>query len=774
MPPHEDAYQEALNEGHSAAWDQDWTKAAACYRRALHERPEQPNALNSLGLALYQLGDFEEALRTYKHVARLSPDNPIALEKVAQISERLGDIHVAVEASMRAGELFLEQRELDKAVENWTRVAALRSDHVLAHSRLAMAHETLGRKQQAVTEYLAVASLLQRAGNAGEAQEVVHKALNLAPQSAEARQADALLKTGQLLPQPLRAKGGTGPLRMAKIKELHEPAETATPTLDPIAEASQKALTKLADILFDYTDPTPAGEERRGLAAIVKGTGRLSMQHAEQAKAVLHLGQAIDAQTKNDEATAANELERALDAGFDHAALHFDLGYLRSKSERQESAMRHLAQAAQHRDYGLAARLLQGEILFKRGAFKDASLEYLEALRMADVATAPEDQAEDIRELYEPFVEAQASQTDDQACSRLCENVRGLLRRPDWREHIQQARLQMHPMQGEVAPLAEVMLEAQSASVIESMNRVQQWVRLGKMRPAMDEAYDAIRQSPFYLPLHNLMADVLIQDNRVPDAIAKLSVVARAYGVRGEVGHAAKLLRRIIQLSPTDMSARTRLIELLVARGQVEEAISEYLELGEIYYRLADLDMARKTYTTALRVIQQTNTGRSWNVHILKRMADIDMQRLDWKQAARVYEQIRTLRPDDQAARKQLVELYGRLGQTQPMAAELEGFLTFLESNGKTEQGVPFLKELAEEHQDQPLFRRALAAQLHRVGRTQEAVGELDGLGEALLQAGRGQEASDVITQIVSMNPPNAAEYRRLLAQIAHSASPSN
>ena len=50
----------------------------------------------------------------------------------------------------------------------------------------------------------------------------------------------------------------------------------------------------------------------------------------------------------------------------------------------------------------------------------------------------------------------------------------------------------------------------------------------------------------------------------------------------------------------------------------------------------------------------------AWNVHLLQRMADIDMQRLDWKQALRVYEQIRTLRPDDQAARKQLLELYAR------------------------------------------------------------------------------------------------------------------
>ena len=130
------------------------------------------------------------------------------------------------------------------------------------------------------------------------------------------------------------------------------------------------------------------------------------------------------------------------------------------------------------------------------------------------------------------------------------------------------------------------------------------------------------------------------------------SVVARAYGVRGEVGHAIKLLRRIIELAPTDMSARSRLIDLLLARGQVDDAITEYLELADIYYRLAELDMARKTYTTALRAIQQTDAGRGWNVHILQRMADIDMQRLDWKQAVRVFEQIRTLRPDDQACQE--------------------------------------------------------------------------------------------------------------------------
>ena len=767
MPNREDVFQRAMNEGHSAAWDQDWRKAAAAYRQALQEFPDQPRALNSLGLALYQLGEFEEALHIYQRVASLTPDDPVAFEKVAQISERVGQLPTAVEAAMRSAELFLSQRDVDKALENWAHVTALNPEHGLAHSRLAMVHERLGHAQQAVTEYLAVASILQRSGKADKAQELVLKCTQLAPASSEAKQALSLLKTGQILPRPMRVKGGTAPIAMAKVRQLQEPAPDSASSLDPVEEARQKAMTKLAEILFDYTDDSPSAQERRGLSDIVKGTGQLSLQQAEQTKVVLYLGQAIDAQSRNQDAAAAEELDRALESGFKHPALYFDLGYLRAKGDRLESAIRNLAHAIKHNEYGLGSRLLLGDILLKKGQLRDAALEYLQALQLADAMTVPEAQADDIRQLYEPLLDAQQRQRDQDTNRRLCENIRGLLMRADWRDQIHRTREQMpHSSDDGLAPLAEVMLQAQSSGVIESINRIHQLARAGSLRSAMDEAFDAVQHAPTYLPLHSLMGELLIQEGREPDAIAKLSVVAHAYAVRGEVNQASKLLRRVIQLAPMDLSARTRLIDQLIARGQVDDAINEYLELAEIHYRLAELDTARKTYTTALRVVQQTNADRAWNVHILQRMADIDMQRLDWKQAVRVYEQIRTLRPDDQGARRQLLELYMRMGQEPQAIAELDSFLTYLETNHQSPQAIPFLEDLMKEHPDQSLYRRALAAQLHRAGRTAEAVSQLDTLGESLLQAGRKKDAVEVITQILLMDPPNAQDYRQLLAQL--------
>ncbi len=769
MPGRDDVFQKAMNEGHSAAWDQDWGKAAAAYRKALQEIPDQPKALNSLGLALYQLGEFDESLRMYQRASQLSPDDPVPLEKAAQISERLGDLDEAVDLFAKAADKFLAQRNVDKAIENWVRVTTLHPDHLAAHSRLAVVHERLSHVQQAVTEYLAVASILQRSGNAEKANDLVAKSIQLMPQSPEALKAQTLLRSGQLLPRPIRPKGGTGPIIMAKLKlENTQPSQRTASGMDPVAETRQKALTKLAEVLFDYSDENPAAQERRGLSAIVKGTGQLSMQQAEQTKVVMHLGQAIDAQTKKQESLAAEELEHAMEAGFSHPALYFNLGYLRAKNERLESAVRYLTRSINHKKYALGSRLLLGDVLFKKGEIKSAASEYLEALKLADMAMVSEEEADALSQLYEPLLETQKNQDDDTTNRRLCENVNKLLMRADWRDQIHRTREQMRKTQeGDTPmPIAEVILQAQSSVVIESISRINQLARQGALRSAMDEAYDALQHAPTYLPLHALMGDLLIQDGRSQDAIAKFSVVAHAYSVRGEAVQATKLLRRVIQLAPMDLNAHTRLIDQLVARGQVNEAVSEYLELAEIYYRLAELNLARKTYTTALQFIQQSDGDRQWNVQILQRMADIDMQRLDWKQAVRVFEQIRTIRPDDQGSRKQLIELHLRMVQPSQAIAELDGFIAYLDSNAKGNDALSFLNELIKDHEDMPVLRQKLAEQLHRLGRTEEAVAQLDALGESLMSAGRKDEAVEVIKQILSMNPPNAADYRQLLTQI--------
>ncbi len=768
MPGNEQVFQKAMNQGHSYAWDQEWQKAANSYRKALEEMPDSPKALSSLGLALLQSQQFDEALQIYLRVAQVSPTDPVPFERVAQLSERLGQLKQAANAAMKAAELYLNNRDIEKAIENWGHVTMLNPEHIMARSRLAMTHEKLGHTQQSVTEYLAVASLLQRGGKLDKAAELVNKAMRMAPTSAEAKQAQKLLRNGQLLPKPLRPRGGTAPLMMSQVKQLNPPTAPVETSMDPIAEARQSALTTLAEVLFEYSDESPDAQTRRGLSAIVKGTGQLSLHQAEQTKIVLYLGQAIDAQTKDQETLAADEFEGALEAGFDHPALYFNLGLLRSKTERTESALRYLGHAVKHVDFALGARLLMGELLNKMGRTNEASVEYLEALKLADSMIVLEDFADEIRQLYEPIIEAQATNTDEADQLRLCKIVQELLMRKDWRNHLLKAREQLPKTQdGETPlPIAEIIIHAQSSQVLDAISQVNQLARQGKVRSAMEEAFHALQSAPTYLPLHSLIGDLLVREGLTDEAIEKYTAIASAYGVRGESNQATKVLRRVTELAPMDLKARTRLIDQLIARGEVDEAINEYLEVADIYYRLAELDMARKTYTNALHVVQQANADRSWNVHILQRMADIDMQRLDWKQAMRIFEQIRTLRPDNENVRKNLIDLNLRLAQQPQAIAELENYLSYLETNGKDNRKIPFLEELVKEHEDRIILRRALVQQYKQAGQTEAAIAQLDTIGETLVEQGKNEEAANTIQQILLLNPPNADDYRQLLNQI--------
>jgi tetratricopeptide (TPR) repeat protein len=768
MAGREDNFQKAMSMGHSMAWDQQWDKAAAAYRNALEEHPNHPKALSSLGLALFELQRFDESLQIYQKAAQVSPNDPVPLEKVGQLSERLGNIQEAVQSFLNAAELYVKNQDADKALANWVHVTQLDSEHISAHSYLAMVHERLGHAQQASTEYLTVASLLQRSGKAEKAAEMIGRALRLVPNNPEARQAQVSLKSGKLLPKPKRPQGGTGPLRMAQVKQLESPKNADT-GLDPIAEARKLSLTRLAEVLFELTDgssnPQPP---KKGMQAIVRGTGELNLVKSNRSIILLHISQAIDAQSKEQETQAAEELEKALEAGFVDSALHFYLGLLRSKTERLESGMRHLQNAVKHADYALGAHLLLGQIQRQMGRIPEAVTEYMEALKIADGMVVPPDQADDIRQLYEPLIEAHAHGTDTVVMEQLCDNVKQLLLRPNWRAEMLQAREQL-PKSAEGAPpmpLAEILAQAQSGQVIETIGKVRTLARAGHLRTAMDEAFESFKYAPTYLPLHTLVGDLLIQDGRTQDAIAKYTVVAEAYSVRGDAAQAVNLLRRIVQVAPMDLTVRTRLIDQLAARGMVDEAVTEYINLADIYYRLAELDMARKTFTTALHLAQQGGAHDAWSVKLMRRMADIDMQRLDWRQALRIFEQIRTLEPDDITIRKSLIDLNIRLTQLSQATAELDSFLTHLQSSGRRKEAIPFLEELVNESPQQGILRLALAEEYRHAERIPDAVAQLDTLSDLLLNAGERDGATQVIETIMAMNPPNMEHYKTLLVKI--------
>ncbi|MCI0521648.1 MAG: tetratricopeptide repeat protein [Chloroflexi bacterium] len=769
MTRSEETFQEAMEQGHSAAWDQAWEKAANHYRRAVKEFPENPMALTSLGLALFEQQKYEESLNFYARAAKVSPDDPLPVEKIAQVYERLGNIQRARAAAFQAAELHLKNRDVNKAIENWTRVATLDPENLQVHTRLALVYERLGMRSEAAGEYVALAALFQRAGDLTKARGAAERALLAQPGDPEALDTLALLGESRPIPLPERPRGGTAPLRMAQVRDLDRQEEDsrAARKMDPVVEARQAALTMLASLLFDAHEESQ-GEGGRGLQSIVRGTGKLPRKPLDQTKIVLHLSQLVDSQTRGDLSQAMVELERAIDAGLEHPAAYYDLGYMQFQSDKVDGAVKNLQNAVQHSDFALGARLLIGQVFVKKGRMREAAVEFMEALRLADARVAPADQSDALLQLYEPLVEAQSHETDAQAHKQVCENIAAILLRPEWREQLGQARRQLPSRAdgGPLVPLAEVLTQARSGHIVESLSKIYQLDRDGYLRSAMEEAFYALHFAPTYLPLHVYMGELLLKQNQMKEAIEKFVMVAQSYSSRGEARRAIELYRRIIELAPLELDSRARLIEQLMAVGQAEEAISSTMDFAEVYYQMADLDKARKTYTEAIRLAQQSNVERTWQARILHRMADIDLQSLEWRQALRIYEQIRTLQPEDEKARAALIELNFRLGQEQRAVGELENYLAYLWNKGQQPKALKFLENLVREEPNRAGVRRRLAEHYHHTGRYAEEIAQLDAIGEILMDAGDTQAAIKVIESILMLKPANAVDYQRVLSQL--------
>lgn len=770
MSATEKNYKQAMDKGHSAAWEQNWERAASFYRHALDEKEDDPKALTSLGLALFNLREYQQSLHYYLRASEVDFHNPVPLERAAILFSGLDRSEKASKFAVEAAERYLKEKNIEKAIENWSRAVAMNPENLRAHSRLAIVYQRLGRDAQAIREFLHLASLLQSLGKQEQAFEAVNQALKIDPNNKGASQTLTMLRSGKPLPKPARPQGGTGPL-LKKGKEsspqLEAPKEPIDSELNPIEETNREALGRLANLIFEQSpDDEEVQSSQADLQAIMEGSGAAFSKSADKTKIMLHLGEAVDLQSRGELDEAADALKGAMSAGLDTPAAVYTLGMLRARTERIGSARRYLQKVSSHSKYALGALLLLGELGYQKEKYKKAATSYLEALAIADSQVVSQKRADELRELYDPLIESLSRQKDDDANKKLSENIEDLLVRPNWRAYLRDARQQLGQQEMGATPVAELLMGASSSDIIMAMSNVRKLAREGRMDAALEEIFFALKSAPTYLPLHVVLGDLLISRGNLDEATEKFSVVARAYSVRGEHHRAIAVLRRVVELNPMDIEARQRLIEQLIAHGKIDEALEEYIALAETHYSLAELERAQEIYSRALQQAKKSDNYQTWQLRLLHRIADIDMQSLNWREAVDIFERICSIKPGDREACRNLVSLYFNLKAPEKAIETIDLFVAQANKSGRSSEVIDFLEEILSEHPDQSIIHYRLAEQYQQTDRTEEAVQHYDRAGDLLLEAGDKAGARQMIAEIVNLDPPNRQEYEALLKSL--------
>ncbi len=774
MTGRQDLFEESMRLGHSAAWDLLWPRAIEFYRKALAEFPENPSALTSLGLALLESGQFKEALSVYHRASKASPGDPLPVEKCGAIFERLGQVEDAVKQHEAAAEMHIARKDAERAIGSWQNIARLAPGNLAARSRLALTLERLGRKHDAMQEYLAVAAILQRSSKLDRATEAAQRAMTLVPGDPEASNALNLLRHGRPLPTPTRPRGGTAPLVMDGVRGFIE-AEATTDadkeSPDPEVSARNKSLTILAGLLFEDPTAAEAPQAPGKISDIAKGKTDSSREGRGRPRMYLYLKEAIDMQTRGLKSQSAKELQRAIDDGLDHPAAHYNLGLLKRELGDLDAARKHLTSALGHPDLALGANLALGRLARMKGDMPEAARFLLQALRQADASSVDGSQSGQLNQLYDTILSSQ-SEGEPEALSRIVENTLNFLSGPGWLGRLKQARQQLETQRTgtTVVPIAEMLAVPGTARVIQTMVRVDELMRSGHPVAAMEESMLALQIAPTYLPLHQRMAEILISSGRMEDGLRKLQILAEAHRVRGETQQAGEIYELILEHAPVDRNTRTRLIEVLAQQDRVDEALSQYLELADLYRQLAETDAGRKTLADSLRLAQRSPNERTWSLKILHSMGDIDLSRLDWRRALRVYEQIRTIDPSDEKARLNVIDLNLRLGQEEQAGKELDSYLEHLVGLGRGSAALLTLEELARDHPGKQALHARLAEAYKAAGRNADAIAQYDALGEIQLDAGQIPDAVRTIQSILELNPPDLEGYQELLRNLQSGA----
>jgi tetratricopeptide (TPR) repeat protein len=743
-------YDKAISEGLNFAWERKWDEAVAAYEKAIAEIADDAVVYNHLGLAYLELEQFDDALGAYNKASRLMPDDPNPLARMADIHERLGQRHAAADVLYSMAEIHQGRRSWSEAIQAYQRAIRLYADHLPSQMALAEIYAQLDQPQRAAKEYLNLARILQRQGQAEDALAQCQQALALDPRNAEAR---ALAEALQL---------GSGEEPLEETAAL-APEDRASPA----DMARDKALEELAGIPFEDVPVGPAAEmaDFQPDAAQAPTPDRPTLSRPQIDALV---AQAIDFQTRGliDEAIAC--YTRVIDAGVDRPAAHFNLGLLYQLRLRFEPAVAEFKKAVRNPQYALGSHFALGECYKALGHIDEALEHFVQALKIVDLGTVQREQADDLINLYDALADSYIVKGDPDKALTFTNSLVEFLSSKGWEDKAREARHRLDGMseEGVTMSLAEILAAPSADSVLTAMSLSQEYVRRGALTAAAEVCYRAIQSAPTYLPLHLRLAEIFAQDNRPDDAVTKYQVVADLYLVREETRQAIGVYKRILRLMPMDVVVRSRLIDLLISSGEIDQALDQYLALADAYYQLAQVNKSLEKYAEALRLVPRASEEQQWRMRLLRKMADIQMRRASWREAAELYRQLVRVAPEDERARLQLIDLYYKLGRIKEADKATVDMIEYFSSQEESERSLALLQEAIRLQPQQMALRARLARAYIDAGQREEAIRELDALGELQLDAGLREQAMATVRFIISLKPKNLEAYRQLLAQL--------
>ena len=741
-------FEEAIQKANDSVWAEAWGQAITTYRRALAEFPDDISAIMGYAWALLNDGNHEEAIIAYRKLTKLAPSDPGPYERLAEIMEEREELDYAAGFYLGAAQRYGDQSLIAKRTSALEASVRLRPNNLLPWGELLEIYKSAHETDKTILATLWLVYLHQ-ATNRDRAIQICRETQVTIPHEPLIGQALMMMQSNRTIPQPPPI-GSEAVLQEKSIALKSEDELTGT----PVEIARQRALAKLAESIFAEDRPP--------------------VQGLEQMEVGLLIGKAVDTQTRGDLEMALKLYEQLIDAGVSMPSIHFNTGLLYKEQMQFDKAITQFDRSLSDPEYVLGSHFSLGECYQAKGEFSEAFRHFLEAVKIVDIATIEREHVDDLIRVYEGLAQNLMNTGESERAQKVSEALVDFLGQRGWGDAAMKARERLDELarSGAVLSLVELVSLPNADNILRSIALAQEYQRRGTVYSALEEIMHTLSEVPDYLPLHQLLATLLWENNDADAAIQKLHIVARTYEIRGQSTQALSTYQHILQLAPLDIPVHRRVAEMLIQHGRIDDALAQYLQISDAYYQIAQPERAREVYSEALRLAPRGSTDSNWEVRILHRMADLDIQRLDWQAAIKDNEDILRISPDDERAYLTLYRLYPRTGRLHLGINILDNLIKRYLTQKKVANALTVLEDLVKSEPDNIPLRARLAQLYLNLGRREKALEHLDVLGDLQLEMGHRDAAVKTIAAIMALNPPNREAYADLYREMTNTEPP--
>ena len=638
MPGNRALYDRAMEQSREAARQKQWDEALKQAVRALQEFPSDADARSSVVVALFNTGKYAQALQILEELRSADANNPFYLEYLARTHERMGNISAAVGAYTQLAELQQSRRLTARAIEALREVLRLRP--TADDQRLQLAHllEDGGSPADAAAEYLELARRFQSLGRIDEATSFAETSLKFDPAGREAKELiaalhESLASAAQIAvtsPQPpgdaapaFVAPAGTSALRSQQfaieqiiaLAQKHQEAGDAAGAITQYERALGMGLTR-SDVFYSlgllYQE---RGDHEQAVGVLTRAA------HDPEYALSAHFSLGASYQQLGRMKEAAQEYEqtiRLVDLQTIGKAESDDLVQMYESAAQIYTQLGDIARAASL--YSTLANFLNSKRWGKERAeeFRRKAKELTERNMFAKLRTLgtgaltmPEPAAEPAQAPEETMPETWGKIrpiTDFLKSDRLAESSSVdffAATAPDQPAALDPlAALESLPAPDRLAfepptPLDTTGLDDVCERYVLASEK---YIEQRLLFSALDACLEVIRFNPDYLPIHLRMGEIYEREGRPEEALSKYQLLIDTYMVRNEQRSAIDVYKRLIDLSPDTINARSRLAEILKNEGRKGEAAEQIALVAASYFRMGQTNKALEEYRRGVQL----------------------------------------------------------------------------------------------------------------------------------------------------------------------------